>query len=252
MTGEKLLLTARLRGTDGGEGERLIVPLQAPASGKGPLTARIPRAAHQLAEGRWDFHVERDDDGKRARVAAILVEQARLLTLPLVTTSDSVSAWVPYPTAAGSLTLRTWLRPAHAELDRVEAREEHLTLTATLHGDAADPTHLILSAADVPETVEVPVASTDARRVRCTVPYARLLDRHPGDSTTWRLTVRTRTGAEPLPLGRLAGDNVDRKRTDVYPARLLHHPKHGAVSVRPVFDPSNDLTIQLRPDQSAM
>lgn len=248
VTGEKLLLTARLRGTEGGEGERLIVPLQPPASGKGPLTARILRAAHQLAEGRWDFHVERDDDGKRARVAATLVEQARLLTLPLVANRDGVSAWVPYTTAAGSLTLRTWSRPAHAELDRVEAGEEHLTLTATLHGDASAPTHLVLTAPEAAEPVEIPVTATGDRRLRCTVPYASLL--HAGEDTTWQLTVRTTSGTTPVPLGRLTGDNVDRKRTDVYPGSSLHDPAHGPVTVRPVFDPSNDLTIQLRAEPS--
>ncbi|MEU6391704.1 glycosyltransferase family 4 protein [Streptomyces sp. NPDC046939] len=246
VTGRELTLTARLRGTDGtGPGERLTLPLTPPPSGKGPLTATLARAEHQLAEGRWDFHVERADDGKRARLAVTLVEQARLLTLPLLTAPHGVSAWIPYTTTGGALTLRTWLRRAHAELTQVRVGDDHLTLAATLHGDARTPTLLTLTAPDAPTAVhDIPVIASDHRHFACTIPYRDLLTRHVGSPTTWHITVTTDTG--PIPLGRLTGDNVDRKRTDTHPARTLTHATHGPLSLQPRFDPSNDLTLHLK------
>ncbi|MEU2514901.1 glycosyltransferase family 4 protein [Streptomyces syringium] len=251
VTGEWLTLVGKLRGTDGtGAGERIVLPLAHPGYGKGPLTAVLDRAGTRLAEGRWDFHVERADDGKRARVAAALVEQARLLTLPL-TDDGQVSAWVPYTTAAGSLTLRTWLRPAHAELERIAVGEDSLTVTALLYGDGAvlDPratTLVAVSPEDSAYDVEVPVTALDGRRLRCTLPYERLLTRRGTARDVWQLRLRPAPGAPLVPVGRLVGDSVDRKRTDVHPARTLTHPERGPVAVRPLFDPENDLTLDVR------
>ncbi|MEV0260848.1 glycosyltransferase family 4 protein [Streptomyces sp. NPDC050617] len=257
-TGERLALVGRLRGTDGkAAGERVSVPLEAPASGKGPLTATLDRTSTRLAEGRWDFRVERADDGKRARVAAALVEQARLLTLPLVTDADGdVTAWVPYTTAAGSLTLRTWRRPYHAELDRIVTGPDSVTLTATVHGRTGplptDGTAAVFALSPEDDMYDVAVAVTvlDERRFECTLPYERLLTRRGTSHDTWELRLRL-PGDGPatavrLALGRLAGDNVDRKRTDVGPARELSHPLRGTVAVKPVFDPANDLTIDVK------
>ncbi|MEV5376935.1 glycosyltransferase [Streptomyces nondiastaticus] len=251
VTGEHLTLTARLRGTDGtGEGERIELPLTRPATGKGPLTAVLDRAGTTLAEGRWDFFVERADDGKRARVAADLVEQARLLTLPLGSDAGGhVTAWVPYATAAGSLTLRTWRRPAHAELDAITVGEASLTVTATLHGTAAPLTPasrlVLVSPEDGSYDVDVPVTALGERQLRCTVPYDLLFARRGTAHDVWRLALRPAPAEPHVPLGRLTGDGVDRKRTDVHPARTLEHPVRGTVAVRPVFDPENDLTLDV-------
>ncbi|MFH8789740.1 glycosyltransferase family 4 protein [Streptomyces roseoverticillatus] len=251
VTGERLTLTARLRGTDGtGEGERIELPLTRPATGKGALTAVLDRAATPLAEGRWDFFAERADDGKRARVAADLVEQARLLTLPLGLDADGhVTAWVPYVTAAGSLTLRTWRRPAHAELDAITVGEASLTVTATVHGTAAPLTPasrlVLVSPEDSSYDVDVPLTALGPRQLRCTVPYDLLFARRGTAHDVWRIALRPAPAEPHVPIGRLTGDGVDRKRTDVHPARTLGHPVRGTVAVRPVFDPENDLTLDV-------
>ncbi|WP_058046814.1 glycosyltransferase family 4 protein [Streptomyces roseifaciens] len=251
VTGERLTLTARLRGTDGtGEGERIEIPLTRPATGKGPLTAVLDRPGTTLAEGRWDFFAERADDRKRARVAADLVEQARLLTLPLRQEEDGhVTAWVPYVTAAGSLTLRTWRRRAHAELDGIAVGEDSLTVTATVLGTITPlgPASrlALVSPEDAAHDVEIPLTALPGRRLSCTVPYGLLFARRGTAHDVWRLELRPAPAEPPVPLGRLTGDGVDRKRTDVHPARDLEHPVRGTVAVRPVFDPENDLTLDV-------
>ncbi|MFC5721834.1 glycosyltransferase [Streptomyces gamaensis] len=250
VSGQLLTLVGTLRGTDGTAArQRVELPLVADAA-TGDLTAVLTRT-NPLAEGRWDFRVERADDGKRARVGAAYVEQARLLALPLREQEGHVTAWVPYATAGGGLTLRTWRRPAHAELDRIEAGPEALTLTATAHGTAVPlgehGTLVALPPRDGAEPVELPVTVLDERRLTCTLPYETLTGSTETVEGAWRLRLRPAPGAALVPLGRLAGDNVDRKRTDVYPAGTLPSPLRGTVTVRPVFDPENDLTVDVRP-----
>ncbi|PAU48934.1 glycosyl transferase, partial [Streptomyces albireticuli] len=253
LAGDHLTLVAQLRGTDGtAPGERVELPLHRPASGKGPYTAGLDRAATPLAEGRWDFYVERADDHTRARVRSTLVEQARLLNLTLAADASRVTAWVPYTTAAGSLTLRTWHRPAHAELDAIHVGADSLTVAATLHGAAGPlPAHapvtlVAVSPLDSAYDIELPAAVQDAHRVRAALPYPLLLGRRGTARDIWPLRLRLAPGGPLVPLGRLAGDSVDRKRTDVHPARTLEHAIRGPVAVRPVFDPENDLTLDVR------
>ncbi|MFE0042974.1 glycosyltransferase [Streptomyces albireticuli] len=253
LAGDHLTLVAQLRGTDGtAPGERVELPLHRPTSGKGPYTAGLDRAATPLAEGRWDFYVERADDRTRARVRSTLVEQARLLNLTLAADASRVTAWVPYTTAAGSLTLRTWHRPAHAELDAIHVGTDSLTVAATLHGAAGPlPAHapvtlVAVSPLDSAYDIELPAAVQDARRVRAALPYPLLLGRRGTARDIWPLRLRLAPGGPLVPLGRLAGDSVDRKRTDVHPARTLEHAIRGPVAVRPVFDPENDLTLDVR------
>ncbi|MEH6374219.1 hypothetical protein V7793_07750, partial [Streptomyces sp. KLMMK] len=82
-------------------------------------------------------------------------------------------------------------------------------------------------------------------RLRCTVPYDLLFARRGTAHDVHRLELRPAPAEPPVPLGRLTGDGVDRKRTDVHPARDLEHPVRGTVAVRPVFDPENDLTLDV-------
>jgi len=154
------------------------------------------------------------------------------VTLPLTAAPREVSAWVPYTTVGGALALRTWLRPAHAELDRVHATPDALVLDATLHGTPATATQVVVQ----PPGGEPVAFDVSGTQFSCTVPYADLPE-HPG---TWHLRVRASDGAL-IPLGRLAGDNVDRKRTDAFPARSC-----GNLTVRPVFAPSNNLTLHVK------
>ena len=103
-----------------------------------PAAAVVDRSGQSLPEGRWDCYVvPRGRSKGRRRLRAELVEQAALLTLPPVVDVRGVSAWIPYETSDGFLAVRSWLRPVHAEVARVQLGDASLTLTAELLGGPA-------------------------------------------------------------------------------------------------------------------
>ncbi|WP_129840618.1 glycosyltransferase [Streptomyces sp. RFCAC02] len=105
----------------------ISVPLTAEGT---TLTARIDPAERPLPEGRWDVFLP----PKGKRVLAEVVERAALVHSRPRVTEDGVSAWLPYPTKYGNLTLRTWLRPVHAEVERVETGPDTASVTVTVLG----------------------------------------------------------------------------------------------------------------------
>jgi glycosyltransferase involved in cell wall biosynthesis len=208
------------------------------------VQAALRPAEHTLAEGRWDCYVAPRGTDKRLRLTARMVEQAALVGRPPSVHRRGVGAWIPYPTADGFLALRAWLRPAHAEIDTVEVGEESVTVTATLYG-AAHP---------VPEEAEVRVVSrTDTaydfavagravgeRGVRFTVPYGEVMARRGVEHDLWDLRV------EGVPVGRIGGDVVERRKTDLVPGRVFEHGERGRTRVRPYFTANNELALSAK------
>ena len=79
---------------------------------------------------------------------------------------------VPYVTVDGFLAVRTWRRPAHAEVDRIDVTDRTLTVAARLHGsplaeDARVELRLRRDKA-VTRTLE-PLVEADGRGFSCTV-----------------------------------------------------------------------------------
>ena len=218
-------------------------------------TPRTPAPASPCTEpstasprGRWDCYVAPRGTGSRTRLTARLVEQAPLLRRSLtVREPDGVSAWIPYTTADGFLALRTWLRPAHAEVERIEAGERSVSVTAWLHG-----------------TRRVGPESGRRRcpgRTRVRLLRARPSRRQPTASASPSRTRRSWPGAPgsrtsgicgcPPPTGRSrsagsAGTSWSGKKTDVVPATVLDHPQRGRTRIRPYFCATNDLALSAR------
>ncbi|NGO11512.1 glycosyltransferase family 4 protein [Streptomyces sp. HC44] len=233
-----------------------------PAADSPDTAARVTlhRAEHSLAEGRWDCYVTPRATGPRprTRLAARLVEQAPLLRRPPTAGEAGVSAWIPYTTVDGFLALRTWLRPAHAEVDGIEVGERSVSVTVTLHGATG-----LASGAGVGAVVQavsrtdraydfcvpvfaVPGRAAGADRLRFTVPYDEAMARRGMEQDLWDLRLVTATGTGPVPVGRIGGDVVARKKTDVVPAVVLGHPERGRTRVRPYFTATNDLALSAR------
>jgi hypothetical protein len=226
---------------------RVRIPLHAdPAAGTHAGT--LQRARHVLDEGRWDCHVVPRDRGveARARLGVEAVEQAALLTLPPVVDDEGVSAWIPYTTRDGYLAVRTWLRPAHAEVERVDVGEEAVTVTGRLLGAGAvlgdGSRATALSRASDALDVDMPLEPLDDRRFVCRLPLGAVRTRRRAGQDLWDLTVRPVPGARPVPLGRITGDVADRKHTDIFPARLLGD----TALLRPYFTVHNGLSVSVR------
>ncbi len=236
VSGEKLSLTVTRRK----EGKPIEVPLRPPAEAGAPWTAVLERAELRLGEGRWDFHVVRADDKARRRVVSHLAEGRGLLALePL---PGSPFTWcIPYPTVDGYLALRAWHRDTHAEARTVRTRSDAFTVEGTLHGteftEGGEPVVVGTPRTEGAAEVTVDVEVLDATSFRATVPYERLRAARTGtESTTWDLSLRPAPDAEPIRIGRLIGDIVDRNKTDIYPT---------VGGVRPYFTVTSDLAVNL-------
>ncbi|MFF9776203.1 glycosyltransferase family 4 protein [Streptomyces sp. NPDC013978] len=238
---------ARLRRDPGKRQVRVPVLPSADAPGA-VARATLHPAEHTLAEGRWDCYVAPRGTDKRVRLGARLVEQAALVGQAPRVDERGVGAWIPYPTVDGFLALRTWLRPAHAEIDAVEVGEGAVTVTGTVLGDA-EPL-----AAGVGEGAVVRVASradsaydftvaawvVGERGFRFTVPYAELMARRSVEHDLWDLRLGD------VPVGRIGGDVVERRKTDLVPGQVFEHRERGVTRVRPYFTVNNELALSAK------
>ncbi|MGW0573673.1 hypothetical protein [Streptomyces tauricus] len=223
-----------------------------PAADPAELNPRVNllRAEHTLPEGRWDCYLVPRDTSRRTRVRARLVEQAALLHRPPVVDSHGVSAWIPYTTAEGFLALRTWLRPAHAEITGIVAGERSVTVTATLYGTVlaagTRATVIAVSRIDPTNDMSVPVDRLGPSGFRFTVAYEDVMARRGAEHDVWDLRLVTGPGTEGVPVGRIGGDVVDRKKVDVLPAAHIDHRERGTTRVRPFLTVTNDLALGAR------
>ncbi|WP_324783466.1 transferase [Streptomyces sp. H51] len=204
-----------------------------------------PRPA--LAEGRWDVYLVPGPGAPPQRVRPGLRDLRALVGGPLREVRAPVAVRIPYATTAGSLAVRTWLRDAHAEVERIEVTDRSMTVGARLHGVGPLPgtatVRLCRRGGDgVPLTLE-PRAGSDGRGFSFTVDYGELAVGGTG-SQVWDLSVRLSSadGIPPVRIGRLLDDLADRKDVFVYPAATI-----GGVVVRPYYTVDNDLSVQVTP-----
>ncbi|MFM9457671.1 glycosyltransferase [Streptomyces europaeiscabiei] len=236
-------LVARLRRDPGKRHIRVPVLPTADAPDT-VVQAALRPAEHTLAEGRWDCYVAQRGTNKRVRLSARLVEQAALVGRVPSVDRRGVAAWIPYLTADGFLALRTWLRPAHAEIDTVEVGEGSMTVTAALYGDAApveEGTSVrVVSRTDTAYDFSVAARAVGERGFRFTVPYGEIMARRGVEHDLWDLRLDT------VPVGRIGGDVVERRKTDLVPGEVFEHVERGRTRVRPYFTVNNELALSAK------
>lgn len=223
-------LVLRLR--DDPEGRQLRLPLDREGRGS------VSRAEHQLPEGRWDAYVTASTAAKARRLVAHRVEGAALVGAVPTVGERGVTSWIPYTTKEGNLTIRTWGRPAHAEVADITLEDEAALVTATPHGPPAEEALAVLQQEPDVMDFAIPLRVLPTGRVRLTVPYERALRAPHG---RWSLLIRSADGTL-IPLGRIGGDTVDRRRTDVYPLVT-----RGEGSLRLGYTGDNALTLTTAP-----
>ncbi|EPH42615.1 glycosyltransferase family 4 protein [Streptomyces aurantiacus] len=249
----RLDFLARLRRDPKGRHIRVPVPAETSALDQNHFHIVLDPREHELAEGRWDCYVVRQDGaGKRARLVGGLTEQARAVGRRPVLADGHVAAWLPYTTTDGFLALRAWQRLAHAEVAAIAIGHDHATVTARLfapdvRGSLRGATVVAVSREGEPHDFTRPVTQL-AGEDGCfefTLPYVQALALRSGARDVWDLRLRLGDTCRPIPIGRIGGDIVDRKKTDVLPAVLLPHEQH-ATRAKPFFTVTNDLALSLR------
>lgn len=251
---------------------RLPLP-RADAADDGRLKVVLDRTEQTLPEGRWDCYLARRDSakgsrsGKPRRLRAELVEQGELLALPLLVTQDGVSNWIPYVTIEGNLSVRTWLRPAHAEVGELDVAPENLTGTVQWYG-AQEVTPIMTDATvqavrrEDGRTVSCPVEQLPGERLRFSLPLVPLAAGIRSERDLWdlrlrlaradgfeELTARTASTARSpasFALGRLGGDTTSRKAIDVLPHAKVALPEGRRSTVQPYFTIDNGLALSVR------
>ncbi|MGW6528676.1 hypothetical protein [Streptomyces venezuelae] len=78
------------------------------------------------------------------------------------------------------------------------------------------------------------------------LPYSRALARRSSAHDVWDLRLYVGHVSPPITIGRIGGDIVERKKTDVLPAVDLSHSTRGATRAKPFFTVTNDLALSLR------
>lgn len=233
--GRGLLLRLRPKKGQPEESLHVLDLLDPDAADEGRARA-VLEADPVLPEGRWDVYLLQGSERTRLRpgprdLRALVDGHLRERRGPL-------AVRVPYVTVDGFLAVRTWLRPAHAEVDRIDVTDRTLTVAARLHGsplteDARVELRLRRDKA-VTRTLE-PLVDADGRGFSCTVDDTPALD-----TGIWDLFLRPAPGAQPIRLARLLDDVADRKQVFVYPGATV-----GGAVVRPYYTVDNDLSLEV-------
>ncbi|MCX4509104.1 glycosyltransferase family 4 protein [Streptomyces sp. NBC_01619] len=226
--------------------------------------ATVPADA-DLAEGIWTCHaVPQGYDGERPPLATRAVDQrGAMRAAARVRPGVPVRALVPY-VRQGGLTLRSWVRPVHAESGDVNITARHLTISGRLLGEAqltADPVLLLRRRGKDTGALEFPGARVGADGFRCTVPLAAPAKVQASAHDVWDLWLRPAAGAEPVRIGRFLDDVVEKGTVFPYPSvdllkkrpfaqvratvRRLRSRPRDEVTVKIFFSAGNELVLNV-------
>ena len=195
-----------------------------------------------LAEGRWDVYLLRAPDSGRQRLRPGLRDLRALVEGHLRDRPSPLAVRIPYVTKDGYLTIRTWLRAAHAEVEAVDVTDRAATVTARLHGAGLLPGAAVrLRLRGHRETVHTVSlrAGDDGRAFSFALDYEELATR----AGVWDAFVQPSPDAPPIRIARLLDDVANRKEVFVYPPATV-----GDAVLRPYYTVDNDLSVEVAQD----
>ncbi|MFG2310133.1 transferase [Streptomyces sp. NPDC048566] len=191
-----------------------------------------------LGEGRWDVYLLDEPDGEPQRLRPGPRDLRTLVDGGARDRSSPVAVRVPYVTKSGYLSVRSWLRTAHAETDRIVLPGDGtIVVTGRLHGACFGPGAVVrmrLRGTGTTREAGLRVES-DGRSFRFRVGCGELAGAGAG---VWDLWIRPAGTASAVRVGRLLDDVADRKEVFVYPSSTV-----GGCAVRPYYTLDNDLSV---------
>ncbi|MDN3294695.1 glycosyltransferase family 4 protein [Streptomyces ficellus] len=191
--------------------------------------ATVP-AGTPFAEGVWPCEAELPGSGERVTLVTRAVDQrGAMRAAGRQGAGEPVRQLVPY-TRNGALTLRSWVRPVHAELGEVRVEDRRITVSARLYGAAdpdGEPILLLRRRGAHPHELAFPGARHGRDGFRFTFPAAAPAARQRDPHDVWDLWLRPAPGAEPARLARVLDDVVEKGSLFPYPA--IEIPKKGSL-----------------------
>ena len=221
-----------------------------------------------LREGRWDVYAVTGAARERQRVLAGLRDLRAPAghELPPPHARGPFALRLPYDTKDGYLAIRAWVRPAHAEVDRIEVAESAMTVTGRLVGATPGPgaAALLRRRGKGGPVRQLALREEGAGGFSFTADYGLLVEdsapsgtAHPGDPgdptgpaapdraaagapVFWDVYLRPAADAPRIRAGRLFDDVAGRKPVFVYPERAV-----GPCTVQPYYTVDNDLSLRV-------
>ncbi|MEU0097987.1 glycosyltransferase family 4 protein [Streptomyces sp. NPDC006267] len=200
-------------------------------------------------EGTWDLRLF-GPEGQDERMVAEGVETQYLSGQAPWLDGQGVSSAIPYRTMDDFIALRTWFRPAHAEIGQVVVDEGrtgfHLSLLLPAPAQAGTAVHAVLRHRS-DRTVEfaVPAQPVGEASVTFAVPHREFLARRLGATDIWDLWIRTGDGSE-MRAGRIGGDIIRRKHTDRFPTAVDRSDLGVAHRTVAYITDDNDLSFSVK------
>ncbi|MFE5855631.1 glycosyltransferase family 4 protein [Streptomyces sp. NPDC056500] len=223
-------------------------------------------AADDFADGHWTCHADQPATGLRAEIFARTVDQrGSLKVADRLTTGAPVHHHVPYRRAPEQhLVLRSWVRPVHAEAADFLLSDRRLTLTGRLVGDAepsGEPSLLLRRGGDSPEELSFPGTREGTRGFEVTIGCEVAVAHQHNPREAWEVWLRYAPGEEPVRVGRVLDDVVQKGDVFVYPEALFHkqrplllarrvlrrlrHQQQRLVKVKLAYDRDNALVLHV-------
>ncbi|KAA6223965.1 glycosyltransferase [Streptomyces albofaciens JCM 4342] len=238
-----------LRPRDPERAEPVQLPVERDtADGARHLHLTLDKRVCELAEGDWDVLLARCGGSTSRPARAGLIETAHLLepAQRLSWWREGVKTWLPYPTPSGTLALRAWHRPAHAEVVTCDVEDEALRLTGQLLGWRARAHHYRFRARlrGAPERVVETSCQVDQDgHFTVDVPLSPVAGHHPGREAVWELLLSAYGGGPEIRLGMVTGDLVDHRHLRQFPAAGYAGPD-GGLLFRPRLTREHDLVLE--------